>query len=100
MPRLAAVMSRSTLIVATGVAAAFCLSTPMSASAQAPVGPCGFFENFTGAYYNHCGNGLVQVRVVMSNPFLEDPEICVQPGLTYLGKTEDIHNAFYVHPCG
>lgn len=96
MPGL--IVRRALAVLGIGAAAALAVAGP--AAAQAPTGPCGFSENFTGAYYNHCGSGQVQVRIVKSWPFAEDPEICVGPGMTYLGKTDDIENAFYVHPCG
>ncbi|MFC5052365.1 DUF6355 family natural product biosynthesis protein [Saccharothrix xinjiangensis] len=73
-----------------------------SASAAASAGeaiPCGCFENAEAAYYGHCGDTTVMIKVDYHHG-RPSMYTCVGPWtLTYLGSDDDVSNAFHIGLC-
>ncbi len=92
----------------TGVAQAVGVPGAASAHHAAPAGiasprdlPCGYFTVPDGTYgtdhlYNHCGTTPVKIQIDYT---IGNSTQCVNPGLTDLGDSPWITNAFYIGAC-
>jgi hypothetical protein len=71
-----------------------------SSDVSAAQNPCGYFTSQPlglYAYYNHCDTPpRTDVVINVDTIFAPDYELCVAPGVTYLGRTYDIRYAVYV----
>lgn len=102
--RVALVAGGSTLVFALGLGAAPAVASAPPAGQAAPEvsaapAPCGFFTGVGGleAYYNHCDTPpRTDVVINVNTIFAPDYELCVPPGVTYLGRAAGIRNAVYV----
>ncbi|MFE9748986.1 DUF6355 family natural product biosynthesis protein [Saccharothrix saharensis] len=57
---------------------------------------CGFAENAESAWYGHCGNSYIQIKVDVHPGYGTPYTTCVGPWTeTYLGTDEAIDNAYY-----
>lgn len=76
---------------------AFLLSSaaPATTAAAAAPKPCGYFTEGHLAFYNHCTNdgSRIQIKIDRINEW--DSKHCVGPGVTQLGTTLQIRNAWY-----
>ncbi|MGX7671132.1 DUF6355 family natural product biosynthesis protein [Plantactinospora sp. DSM 117369] len=90
------------LALGLGVAPSVASAAPAgqgSTEAGAAATPCGYVTTTDGfhAYYNHCDSPpRTDVVINVDTIFAPDYELCVKPGLTYLGRTYDIRYAVYV----
>ncbi|MFC6089077.1 DUF6355 family natural product biosynthesis protein [Saccharothrix lopnurensis] len=79
-------------------AAPAAIAASVAAQAQEEI-PCGYFENAEAAYYGHCGDTTVMIKVDYHHG-RPSMYTCVGPWtLTYLGSDDDVSNAFYVGLC-
>jgi hypothetical protein len=77
-------------VVATAAAAPASAATPSSSG-----WPCGYFEDGSSAWYNHCTDdgSAIQIRVnYVAGP---DKNRCVGPKVTRLGFAYQIRDAWY-----
>jgi hypothetical protein len=57
---------------------------------------CGFAENAEAAWYGHCGNSYIEVKVDRKAAYGGPYYFCAGPWTeTYLGTDEAIDNAYY-----
>ncbi|MFG3532261.1 DUF6355 family natural product biosynthesis protein [Streptomyces sp. NPDC047917] len=74
------------------------IAAPMAAPAVAAApaaDPCGYFTKKHLAFYNHCttDGSTIQIKIDRINEW--DTTHCVRPGITQLGTTSQIRNAWY-----
>ncbi|MEU2026699.1 DUF6355 family natural product biosynthesis protein [Streptomyces sp. NPDC016469] len=60
----------------------------------AAANPCGFYETSSDAYYNHCTSDGSHI-VIEVDDWGPNSERCVAPGVTWLGSSSDIDDAWY-----
>lgn len=67
-----------------------------SAGTSAECGPTGFWESSTSAYYGHCSNSRVVIKIDYA-PSTGKPAdyACVGYGQYYLGTRAAVANAYY-----
>ncbi|MFD7027326.1 DUF6355 family natural product biosynthesis protein [Streptomyces sp. NPDC059917] len=77
-----------------GVTAPVATAAPAAPRASA-VDPCGYFTKNFLAFYNHCTSdgSHIQIKIDRINEW--DTKHCVRPGVTQLGTTSQIRNAWY-----
>ncbi|MFD3485397.1 DUF6355 family natural product biosynthesis protein [Streptomyces sp. NPDC058665] len=70
------------------------MSTAATAAPSAAT-PCGYYASSSDSYYNHCTNdgSRVVIEVEVSGWNYEQ---CVGPGVTWLGSTSKVSDAWYV----
>jgi hypothetical protein len=59
---------------------------------------CGYYETQNDAYYGHCGNSKVIIKIELDWT-TDVRHKCVKKGETWLGSTNDIDYAVYVGTC-
>ncbi|WP_163509294.1 DUF6355 family natural product biosynthesis protein [Fodinicola acaciae] len=64
-------------------------------SAASAAKPCGYSESEGHAWYNHCTSDGSWIWIKIDYPVLQDRYDCVGPGLTILGSSSLIRNAYY-----
>jgi hypothetical protein len=78
------------LALTLGLLGAGTTATPAAADS------CGFYENSSDAYYNHCTSDGSHVVIKVQVALAPDYERCVGPGKTWLGPASKIQGAYYV----
>lgn len=66
-----------------------------TAAAPAPPKPCGYSTEAHLAFYNHCTNDGSRIQIKIDRVNEWDTKHCVDPGVTQLGTTQQIRNAWY-----
>ncbi|MEV5809801.1 DUF6355 family natural product biosynthesis protein [Streptomyces parvulus] len=88
----------ATTFVSLAFAGTALTTTATAATPQSAAAPCGFYESGSSAYYRHCGNTTVQIRVDYWNN--TSGYECVGPNsTTFLGRSVDVDYAVYQRLC-
>ncbi|MEU4896596.1 DUF6355 family natural product biosynthesis protein [Streptomyces sp. NPDC044780] len=81
-------------IAALAAIAAYGPFAPQAQAAPAVKDPCGFYETSTDAYYNHCTSDGSHI-VIEIDDWFTNTEMCVGPGVTWIGAAGDVDGAWY-----
>ncbi|MEU6392336.1 DUF6355 family natural product biosynthesis protein [Streptomyces sp. NPDC046939] len=63
-------------------------------AAPAAADPCGFYKTHSDAYYNHCTSDGSHI-VIEVDDWGPNSEMCVGPGVTWIGSASDVDGAWY-----